>query len=111
DEPTANRHTRLGDEIVTVLRLIGRTIPVVVVTHDPRIALLCDDQSHLAPPPVAGPVALRVARARRPQRKIAIVSTAAVCGVAAIVAMFVGAASPAEGPAAAPLPRPVPAAP
>ena len=110
DEPTANLNTQLGDEIVTVLKLIGRTIPVVVVTHDPRIAFLCDDQIHLAPPPVAGPVALRVARARRPQRKIAIVSTAAGCGVAAIVAMFVGAASPAEGPAAAQLPRHVAAA-
>jgi len=106
DEPTANLNTQLGDEIVAVLKRIGRTIPVVVVTHDPRIALLCDDQIHLAPPPVAGPVAVGVgqARARRPHRKVAIVSTAASCGVAAIVAMFVGAASPAEGPTASQFP-------
>jgi len=104
DEPTANLNTQLGDEIVAVLKRIGRTIPVVVVTHDPRIALLCDDQIHLAPPPVAGPVAAGVARARRPHRKVAIVTTAASCGVAAIVAMFVGAASPAEGPTASQLP-------
>ena len=41
-----------------------------------------------------------MAQDRRPHRKVAIVSTAASCGVAAIVAMFVGAASPAEGPTA-----------
>jgi putative ABC transport system ATP-binding protein len=104
DEPTANLNTQLGDEIVAVLKQIGRTIPVVVVTHDPRIALLCDDRVHLAPPPVEEPVSVGVALARRPHRKVAIVSTAASCGVAAIVAMFVGAASPAEGPTAGQLP-------
>jgi putative ABC transport system ATP-binding protein len=104
DEPTANLNTQLGDEIVAVLKQIGRTIPVVVVTHDPRIALLCDDQVHLAPPPAEEPAAVGMAQARRPRRKVAIVSTAASCGVAAIVAMFVGAASPAEGPAASQLP-------
>ncbi|HWD70911.1 MAG TPA: ATP-binding cassette domain-containing protein [Actinomycetota bacterium] len=104
DEPTANLNTQLGDEIVALLKQIGRTIPVVVVTHDPRIALLCDDQVHLAPPPAEEPVAVGMAQARRPHLKVAIVSTAATCGVAAIVAMFVGAASPAEGPTASQLP-------
>jgi hypothetical protein len=104
DEPTANLNTQLGDEIVAVLKRIGRTIPVVVVTHDPRIALLCDQQIHLAPPPVAEPVTAGVGRVRRPHRKVAIVSTAGSCAVAAIVAMFVGAASPAEGPTASQLP-------
>src|SRR2546429_2158489 len=70
DEPTANLNTQLGDEIVAVLKRIGRTIPVVVVTHDPRLALLCDDQVHLAPPPVAGLVAVGVGQARRPHRKV-----------------------------------------
>ena len=104
DEPTANLNSQLGDEIVAVLKEIGRTIPVVVVTHDPRIALLCDQQIHLAPPPVAAPVMAGVGRVRRPHRKVAIVSTAGSCAVAAIVAMFVGAASPAEGPTASQLP-------
>jgi ABC-type lipoprotein export system ATPase subunit len=104
DEPTANLNTQLGDEIVAVLKRIGRTIPVVVVTHDPRIALLCDDRIHLAPPPFTEPVAAGPARVRRPRRKVAIVSTASSCAVAAIVAMFVGAASPAEGPTASRLP-------
>jgi len=104
DEPTANLNTQLGDEIVAVLMRIGRTIPVVVVTHDPRIALLCDQQIHLAPPPVAEPVTGGVGRVRRPHRKVAIVSTAGSCAVAAIVAMFVGAASPAEGPTTSQLP-------
>jgi ABC-type lipoprotein export system ATPase subunit len=104
DEPTANLNTQLGDEIVGVLKRIGRTIPVVVVTHDPRIALLCDQQIHLAPPPVAAPVTAGVGHLRRPHRKVAIVSIAGSCAVAAIVAMFVGAASPAEGPTASRLP-------
>jgi putative ABC transport system ATP-binding protein len=112
DEPTANLNTQLGDETVAVLKRIGQTIPVMVVTHDPRIALLCDDQIKLAPPPLDAPVPVGVASARRSRRKLAVVSTAATCGVAAIVGLYLGGAvSPAGEPAAAQLPRQAPAVP
>jgi hypothetical protein len=111
DEPTANLNTQLGDETVAVLKRIGKTIPVMVVTHDPRIAHLCDDQIKLAPPPLAEPAAVGVASARRSRRKLALVSTAATCGVAAMVGLYLGGAvSPAGEPRAAQLPSHVPAA-
>jgi putative ABC transport system ATP-binding protein len=112
DEPTANLNTQLGDETVAVLKRIGQTIPVMVVTHDPRIALLCDEQIKLAPPPLTGPVPVGVASARRTRRKVALVSTAAACGIAAMVGLYLGGAvSPAGEPTAAQLPRQVSAAP
>jgi hypothetical protein len=108
DEPTANLNTQLGDETVAVLKRIGQTIPVMVVTHDPRIALLCDHQIKLAPPPLAGPVRVGVESARRSRRKLALVSTAATCGVAAMVGLYLGGAvSPAGEPTAAQLPKQV----
>jgi ABC-type lipoprotein export system ATPase subunit len=111
DEPTANLNTQLGDETVAVLKRIGQTIPVMVVTHDPRIALLCDEQIKLAPPPLEGPVPVGIASARRTRRKLALVSTAAASGVAAIVGLYLGGAvSPAGEPTAAQLPRQVSAA-
>jgi ABC-type lipoprotein export system ATPase subunit len=111
DEPTANLNTQLGDETVAVLKRIGQTIPVMVVTHDPRIALLCDNQIKLAPPPLAGPVPVGIASARRSRRKLALVSTAATCGVAAMVGLYLGGAiSPAGEPTAVQLPSQVSAA-
>ena len=111
DEPTANLNTQLGDETVAVLKRIGQTIPVMVVTHDPRIAILCDDQIKLAPPPLAEPAAVGVTSARRSRRKLALVSTAATCGVAAMVGLYLGGAvSPAGEPRAAQLPSQVSAA-
>src|SRR6266700_3624928 len=40
DEPTANLNAALADETIAVLQRIGTTIPVIVVTHDLRIAQL-----------------------------------------------------------------------
>jgi putative ABC transport system ATP-binding protein len=122
DEPTANLNTQLSDDTIAILKRIGRLIPVMVVTHDPRIAHLCDDQIKVAPPPVAAPLAAGVSAAPsgvdpaampgavegaatsawRSHRRLAFVSTAATCGVALTVALFARPAGPTGGPAAMP---------
>lgn len=73
DEPTANLNPQLSDETIAVLRSIGQTIPVVVVTHDSRVAPLCDRQVRLeaapadlpAVAPMAAPTRFVPARAAR----------------------------------------------
>ncbi len=60
DEPTANLNSQLGDETIAVLRRIGETIPVVIVTHDPRVAQFCDSRITLAAPPTGLPSPARV---------------------------------------------------
>lgn len=137
DEPTANLNPQLADETIAILRRIGQTIPIVVVTHDPRIAELCDRTIKLTPPvpavlPALAPVALPAARfapaafvpatvrrmpapiIRTPPapvlipaavtsepksyRKLAIVSTAAACGAAAMIALLVAGLSSGARP-------------
>ncbi|MGH2719922.1 MAG: ABC transporter ATP-binding protein [Actinomycetota bacterium] len=54
DEPTANLHVELADETLAVLQRIAATIPVVMVTHDPRMAARCDRQVRVNPPSGSG---------------------------------------------------------
>jgi len=56
DEPTANLHVELADETLSVLRRIAATVPVVMVTHDPRMAAQCDRQLRVAAPSGSAPV-------------------------------------------------------
>ena len=42
DEPTANLDSTLVDEVVGLLGQLAKKVPVVVVTHDPRVAEACD---------------------------------------------------------------------
>ena len=42
DEPTANLDPRLTDEIIDLLRTLGQRVSVIIVTHDSRVAEMCD---------------------------------------------------------------------
>jgi putative ABC transport system ATP-binding protein len=42
DEPTANLDPELLETTVSLLRRLAARVPVIVVTHDPRVAELCD---------------------------------------------------------------------
>jgi ABC-type lipoprotein export system ATPase subunit len=42
DEPTANLDRELVEETITLLRKIAAHAPVLIVTHDPHVAALCD---------------------------------------------------------------------
>ncbi|HEU5001653.1 MAG TPA: ATP-binding cassette domain-containing protein [Actinomycetota bacterium] len=53
DEPTASLNAALVDEAVAVLRRIGMTVPIVMVTHDAAIAAQCDRQIRLTAPAAA----------------------------------------------------------
>ena len=73
DEPTASLNAALVEEAVAVLRRIGLTVPIVMVTHDPAIAARCDRQIRLTAPPAVEaapvlilPVATRAADAPTP---------------------------------------------
>jgi putative ABC transport system ATP-binding protein len=56
DEPTANLHAELADGTLAVLRRIAATVPVLMVTHDPRMAERCDRSIVLSAPPAASAV-------------------------------------------------------
>jgi putative ABC transport system ATP-binding protein len=53
DEPTANLHAELADDTLAVLRRIAATVPVLMVTHDPRMAERCDRSIVVSAPPAA----------------------------------------------------------
>ena len=42
DEPTANLDPGLMVEVASLLKLLAQKVPVIVVTHDPRLAEMCD---------------------------------------------------------------------
>lgn len=42
DEPTANLDPSLTDEIIELLRTLGKRVSVIIVTHDSRVAEMCD---------------------------------------------------------------------
>jgi ABC-type lipoprotein export system ATPase subunit len=108
DEPTANLNTQLADETVAVLKQIGQTIPVVIVTHDPRVAQLCGEQVRLSPPST---MPTRIAPVAPPSgpgfRKLAVLSGAAGCAIVTVVTLLITGPSATvahQGPA--PLPSP-----
>ena len=95
DEPTANLHVELADETLTVLQRIATSIPVVMVTHDPRMAARCDRQVRVMPPSGAGPAATAIAAAA---------GFRAAAAVPAIVPAAGLASSPGSVPALIPIP-------
>ena len=112
DEPTASLHSQLADEAVAVLRRIGGTIPVMMVTHDPRIAQMCDRQVALVVPgPGRAPARTAVAAPIRAAQTVLPLSAAASLPAVASAAASLPAPVPMSPAASAlPIPIPVPAA-
>lgn len=116
DEPTANLNTQLSDETIAVMKRIAQTIPVIIVTHDPRVASLCGRQVHLDPPPAHHvaplPVARVAARMGVPalasgtsQRRVGIYSGLGAAAVVLVAALgLAGPLKPTASQSAAPKP-------
>ena len=49
DEPTGNLDTKTGEEIIEIFKMLNRekNITIVVVTHDPEIASIAQNQIHI----------------------------------------------------------------
>jgi putative ABC transport system ATP-binding protein len=84
DEPTANLDAALLDVTIGLLRRLAARVPVVVVTHDPRVAEACDRtivlQSAAAPS-----LALAAASGSQARRSRRISTIALAAGIAVLV--------------------------
>jgi ABC-type lipoprotein export system ATPase subunit len=88
DEPTANLDPERVSEIVGLLRKLARKAPVIVVTHDPRVAECCDRTIVLQAAVTAETDAqVRDAGVRRPMARWVWVAI----GVAVVAAAILGA--------------------
>jgi len=93
DEPTANLNSELADEIMAMLLQIGDAIPVLLVTHDDRIAAVCNRRIALpAPIPAAAPALVPVLPPRH--RRLGIMGSAGVAGAMALGLVAFGAIRP-----------------
>ena len=128
DEPTANLDSAQADSIIDLFERLSAGRPVVVVTHDPRVAARCARHLELRPlVQAASDAALRAprvgAQATRPRRAAALAGTLVLAVAAAGSTLAVratnahrtsrnGAAVALRAPGAGPSPRPAaPAAP
>jgi putative ABC transport system ATP-binding protein len=93
DEPTANLNSELADEIMGMLLQIGDAIPVVLVTHDDRIAALCNRRIALPAPIPAAPPAVVPILPRR-HRRLGVIGSAGVAGAMALSLVVFGAIRP-----------------
>lgn len=101
DEPTANLDPNLVGEVVGLLRQIATRAPVLVVTHDPQVADLCDRtivlQSLASGDPTLMPVSATSGSARR--KRAAIVGVTAAVLVAAGAGIVLASQPTQHGPA------------
>ena len=86
DEPTANLDPQLVEEIGGLMKTLAEKVPVIVVTHDPRMAEICDRMIVLQAT-VTVPADLNVARTSalspsRTRRRWLIVALSAVAALA-----------------------------
>lgn len=83
DEPTANLDPHLTDTTMEVFRRLASRVPVVIITHDPAVAALCDRTVLLQSLATDDPIpSARPTRARRRHTTIAVLAMLIVLIVA-----------------------------
>jgi putative ABC transport system ATP-binding protein len=92
DEPTANLDPGLVGEIAELFKVLARKVPVIVVTHDPRLAEMCDRtivlQSAVTSSSASRPDAAGLPPRAHHRRRLVAVAVAVVVLAAAAVAAF-----------------------
>jgi putative ABC transport system ATP-binding protein len=108
DEPTANLDPQLVEEIGGLLKTLAAKVPVIVVTHDPRMAEICDRTIVLqAAAPQASSAGAEIPnKVGKPLRRrvalwvVAVVLLAAAIGSALLLTHKAGSTSANATPAA-----------